>query len=142
MATNWGDAFLVAMRTLLTGIAVLPSTRAWMNTNTTPSATEPFVADRVVSFDSVPAECGPGARKRRTVAYQVLICWPTGRDGFDTLALSAAVEDAVTAASDAGTLTIPGADPLELLSTRAGPTSDGEPWLTYPVTLLLTFDHP
>lgn len=142
MATNWGDAFLTAVRTVLTGIGSLPTTRAWMNTTVSPSPTAAFIADRVVAFDSVSAACGPGANKRRTVAYQVLVSWPVGQDGFDTLTLSAAIEDAFQAATEAGTMTIPGGDPIELVSVRGGPMQESAERLLYPVTLVLQFDHP
>lgn len=142
MATNWGDGFLSAVRTVLLMVPGLPTTRAWMNTTTEPSATEPFIADRIVSFDSVPAATGPGANKRRTIAYQVVVSWPIGRDGFDTLAMSAAIEDAFQAATEAESMTVAGGDPIELLAVRAGPMQEGAARALYPVTLVLQFDHP
>jgi hypothetical protein len=142
MATNWGDAFLTAVRTVLVAIPSLPTTRAWMNTTVQPSVMAPFIADRVVAFDSVPSACGPGANKRRTVAYQVIISWPVGQDGFDTLTMSAAIEDAFQAATEAGTMTITGGDPIELVSVRGGPMQEPPERLLYPVTLVLQFDHP
>ena len=140
MATNWGDAFLMTVRAVVVGIAALPTTRTWMNTTEEPSATAPFVGDRIVAYDSVAAECGPNAKKRRTVAYQLLVSWPVGSDGFDTLAMSAAIEAAFDAATEAGTMTVPGGDPIELVSVRAGPMQEGDVRLLYPVTLVLQFD--
>lgn len=142
MATNWGDGFLVAVRGLLATIPGLPTTQAWMNTTVSPSPESPFISDRILAYRKEDAECGPGAKKRRTIAYLVMLNWPVNKDGFDTLAMSAAIEDGFQAASDASSLTVPGGDPIELLTVDAGPTSELPDFLQYPVRLTLQFDHP
>lgn len=137
MATNWGDALLQALRARLVTVAGLPAERRWQNTSATPSPTAAFVEDGFVTLDSEYRECGPGAWLRTEATYRVSIRVPTGTDAHAASALAAAIVSSFQSAA----LTVEG-HPLELLSTRAGPSLSEAQWLHVPVYLSVTFDHP
>ncbi|MBY0490625.1 MAG: hypothetical protein K2R93_12355 [Gemmatimonadaceae bacterium] len=142
MATNWGDALIVALRAVLVTVSGLPATRAWQNTSVTPGATTPHVADRFVAFDSNDRECGPTAWQRTVATYRVDVRQPIGIDAFDAMSLAAAISDAFKTACGAASLKVSGTYPVEMLASRIGPAQDLDAWLVVPVSLTLTFDHP
>ena len=119
MSTNWGDAFVEAMRTTLNGVAGLPSARAWANRTDDPAP--PFLDDTIVTFDTQWRESGPDGWKRVTAVYRVGVYVGTGRDVHLSALYAAAIESAYMSA----TITIKG-EPAELLGTRIGPPSPGD----------------
>lgn len=142
MATNWGDALIIALRAVLVNVSGLPSTRVWENTSVTPGAATPHVADRFVAMDSFDRECGPTAWQRTTATYRVDVKQPIGIDAFDAMSLAAAISDAFKVACGNASLKVASLYPVEMLASRIGPAQDLDAWLVVPVSLTLTFDHP
>lgn len=135
MSTNWGDAFVLALRNVLVTVPGLPATRAWANRTDDPAP--PFVDDTLVTFDTQWRESGPDAWKRVTAVYRVGVYVAVGRDVHLSASLAAAIETAFMNAA----LTIEG-NPADLLGTRIGPPQEGEALYALPVYISLTFDHP
>lgn len=142
MATNWGDALIITLRGVVAGVSGLPATQLWQNTSATPAIDAPNIGDRFVAFDSYPRECGPTAWDRTTATYRVDVRQPVGVDAFDAMSLAAAIANAFKAACATGGLLVQSLYPVELLASRIGPSMQEASWLTVPVSLTLTFDHP
>lgn len=140
MSTNYGDALLQALRTLLVTVPGLPATRCWLNTSTTPAPTEPFVEDGFTTFDTQFRECGPTAWKRTDATYRVSLRVPVGTGAHAISATAAAVAETFQAASGT-TLTVDG-NPVDILAVRTGPSLLDAQWMHWPVSISLTFDHP
>jgi hypothetical protein len=134
---SWGDDLLMALRTRLVTVSGLPAARRWANTTGTPDPTQPFVEDGFTTLDSQYRECGPDAWRRTDATYRVSIRVPLGTDAHAAMALAGAIETAF-----ASTPMTVGTYPLEILSTRAGPSLSEAQWLHVPVSLSVTFDHP
>lgn len=126
---------LAALRGVLVTVPGLPADRRWLNT-TTPAPSGPFVDDSFTAIDSTFAECGPDAMRRCEATYRVSIRVPSGTDAHAALSLASSIED--TFASMALTV---GGQPVEVLSTRSGPSLTENAWLHVPVSVSLTFDH-
>ncbi len=137
MPTNWGDALLQALRTQLVTVAGLPAARQWLNTSGTPSPTAAFIEDGFVTLDSEYSECGPTAWSRTQATYRVSIRVPIGTDAHVASSIAAAIVSSFRTA----TITVLGY-PIELQSTRVGPSLTEPQWLHLPVYLAITFDHP
>lgn len=137
MATNWADALLQALRAQLITVPGLPAARQWLNTSGTPSPTAAFIEDGFVTLDAEYSECGPAAWSRTDATYRVSVRVPIGTDAHQASAIAGAIVSAFRTA----TLSVEG-HPIELVSTRVGPSLSEPQWLHLPVYLAVTFDHP
>lgn len=130
------DDVLKALRGVVVSVPSLPTERRWLNTTAAPPSTGAFVEDGITSLDSEPAECGPTAMQRCEMTYRVSIRVPANTDAHAALSLAYAIRDAFRTM----TITVAG-EPVEVLSTRAGPALTENAWLHIPVSVTLTFDH-
>jgi len=129
------DDLLMGMRGVLVTVPGLPADRRWLNTTAEPPTTT-FVEDSFTNFDSTFAECGPDAMRRCEATYRVSIRVPSNTDAHAALRLASSIEDTFAAMA----LTIAGY-PVEVLSTRAGPSLPEGAWLHVPVSVSVTVDH-
>lgn len=129
------DDALRVLRGVVVTVPGLPTQRRWLNTTAAPS-TEAFVEDGITSIDSQPAECGPAPIRRCEMTYRVSIRVPANTDAHAALSHAYALEDAFASMQ----VTIAG-QPVEVLSSRAGPALTENAWLHIPVSVSLTFDH-
>lgn len=130
------DDLLVTLRTVLLTVPGLPTERRWLNTTATPPVNAPFVEDSFTNLDSQFAECGPDAMRRCEATYRVSIRVPANTDAHAALSLASSIEDAFASMQ----VTVAG-NPVEVLSTRAGPSLPEGVWLHVPVSVSVTFDH-
>lgn len=130
------QTLLTTLRTVLLTVPGLPAERRWLNTTAQPPATAPFIDDSFTAIDSSFAECGPDAMRRCEATYRVSIRVPANTDAHAALSLASHIEDTFAAMQ----VTIAG-NPVEVLSTRAGPSLPEGAWLHIPVFVTVTFDH-
>lgn len=130
------EDLLKVLRGVLVTVPGLPTERRWLNTTATPPANAPFVEDSFTNLDSGFAECGPAAMRRCEATYRVSIRVPSNTDGHAALKIAGAIEDTFAAMQ----VTIAG-NPVEVLSTRAGPALPEGVWLHVPVSVSITVDH-
>ncbi len=126
---------LAALRGVVVTVPGLPADRRWLNT-TAPAPTGPFVDDSITALDSTFAECGPDAMRRCEATYRVSIRVPAGTDAHAAMTVASNIEDRFAAMQ----VTV-GGNPVEVLSTRSGPSLAESAWLHIPVSVSLTFDH-
>lgn len=129
------DEVLRVLRGVVVSVSGLPTERRWLNT-TGAAPSGPFIDDGITALDSTFAECGPDAMRRCEMTYRVSIRVPSNTDAHAALALAGSLEGAFAAMQ----VTVDG-NPVEVLSTRAGPAMPESAWLHVPVSVSLTFDH-
>ncbi len=134
---NYGDELLQTLRAQLVTVPGLPAQRLWLNTTPAPDPASAWVDDAFTNFDHEWAECGPAAMRRCEATYRVGVRVPMNTDAHAAMSLAAAIET-----SFAGMVRTVASCPLEVVSTRAGPSMPDRAWLLVPVSVSVTFDHP